>query len=102
MSRCTANTEIVIGKSNENQIKIPIKVYLASTEEDKTEFNLISPEGNRIEQKCFDSVSNKEYARADLHSGYEYEKGKFLKITSDELDSLSNGNKIELQEVGKL
>lgn len=81
-------------------VSIPVKAYITAKGEGFS-FNMIAPSGNRIKQKIVDAESGEEVSRGDCKSGFEYEKGKFVVFTDEELDSMSaeKSNTIEMLEV---
>ena len=77
---------------------IPLKLYSTSKEE-KISFKMISPDGNPVKQKLFDSVTDEEVQRDELKKGYP--DGDSLAIfTKEEIDSLDShkSNVIDVQE----
>lgn len=95
MARATATAMISFGL-----VSIPVKVYVAA-KANTVEFNMITPNGNRVCQKLFDSITNEEVGRADCNSGYEHIKGAPpIVFTKDEIKALEGKNDkiIEIKE----
>lgn len=93
-SRAVASPTISFGL-----LSIPTKAYLAAASESFS-FKMVSPDGNPIKQKTFDAVTDKEIERGDCGRGHEYEPGKILSISDDEIESLA-GDKSNLIEVAE-
>lgn len=70
-------------------VTIPVKVY-TSVESIGTSFNLISKDGNRVQQKLVDAVTGAEVNRAECLKGFEYAKDQFVTFTPEEIASLSS------------
>lgn len=69
-------------------VSIPVKLYSA-TESDKTiSFNLLAPDGSRVEQQYVSKASGVKVERADMQKGYEFEKDQFVVFSKDELKAL--------------
>lgn len=100
LMRSLQNIDLIIKTNHpEPVIKIPIKIYSAA-EEEKSEFNELTPEGNRYHQRCFDQKSEKEYDRKEMTLGFEYSLGKYASISKQELESIIGPKRIELRQVG--
>lgn len=79
-------------------MSIPTKVYLGASAENFS-FNRITPDGNRVKQKLFDAVTDKEVEVSTCSSGYEVEKDKYVIIGKDELESIvEKNNSLQIQE----
>ena len=69
-------------------VSIPVKLYSA-TESDKTvSFNMLAPDGSRVEQQYVSKSTGRKVERADMQKGYEFEKERFVVFTKDELKAL--------------
>jgi DNA end-binding protein Ku len=70
-------------------ISCPVRLYAATTSANRISFHEINRDtGHRINLRAHDSVTGDELPRDQLVKGYEFEKGKFLLVESDELDEL--------------
>lgn len=67
-------------------ITIPVGLY-AATEDRDISFHLLSgKDGSRIRYKRVSTKSGREVDWDDIVKGYEYEEGKYVTFTQDELD----------------
>ena len=69
-------------------LNVPVKMGSATQKENISFRQLHKACNTPINQKRFCSKCNKEVAYEDIVKGFEYEPGKFVLITSDELDAL--------------
>lgn len=90
--RSVANLTISFGL-----ISIPVKTYLAASSESFS-FRMITPTGNTVKQKLVDEITGKDVERGDCLKGYEYEKGKFITFSEQDIDDLA-GEKSGLIEI---
>lgn len=80
---------------------IPIKMEQTSKIE-KTKFNWISPKGNRVTIKYFDSTTNEELDFSEIRTGYETQKDNFVILSKEEISSLDEDkNKIFIKYVSR-
>lgn len=94
-SRATASLNISFALVN-----IPVKSYLAASQE-KVRFNLMNPEtGARIREVAVDSVTGQQVDKSKLVRGYEYAKNNYVTFTKDELNALESArlNTVDIQE----
>ena len=69
-------------------ITIPVGLYTAIQERD-IHFNLLdSRDGSRIRYKRVNARTGDEVDRADMVKGYEFEKGRYVTFTEEELDRI--------------
>ncbi len=69
-------------------VTIPVRMY-GATEEKGIKFNqLHAPDGGRIKYKRTCSVDGEEVTWDEIVKGYEYEKGQYVTISDEELESL--------------
>lgn len=68
-------------------VSIPVKLYVAAGAE-SAKFHLITPNGNRVEQKYFDKATGDEIKQGDCNKGYEYSKGQCVVFTKEEIKAL--------------
>lgn len=97
MSQKASSTEAITF----SLVHVPVKMYKATSDE-SAHFNMISPEGNKICQRIFDSVSDNEYTKKDCTDGYNIGKDasgneEFILFSKEELraldaDSIGKGN----------
>ena len=69
-------------------LNVPVKMGSATQKENISFRQLHKACNTPINQKRFCSKCNKEVAYEEIVKGFEYEPGKFVLITSDELDAL--------------
>jgi DNA end-binding protein Ku len=94
-ARASASGSISFG-----MVSVPVKYYTAASSE-SVKFRMITPKGNPIKQKYVDPVDGEEYSFKDCHKGFEYEKGKFVMFSPEEIKALeSEGNKgcVEIEQ----
>jgi DNA end-binding protein Ku len=64
-------------------------LYSATERSGDISFNLINPAtGSRVKQIVLDAKTGDEVERKDLVRGYEYEKGQYVLLTNEELQSV--------------
>lgn len=77
-------------------VTCPINLTPATTERDKIRFHKLNREtGNRLRMQMIDSETEDVVGRDETVMGYEFEKGKYVTVESEELDKL----KIESSDV---
>jgi DNA end-binding protein Ku len=70
-------------------VSCPIYLSPATSEQDRIRLHQINPKtGNRIQQKLVDAETGEPVERGELARGYEYERGRYVVLTKDELDEL--------------
>ena len=68
-------------------ITIPVRLYVA-TEEKSVRFNLLhAPDGGRIKYTKVCSIDGQEVPWDEIVRGHEYEKGRYVTFTDEELDA---------------
>ena len=68
-------------------ITIPVRLYVA-TQEKSVKFNMLhGPDGGRIKYLKTCSIDGVEVPWDEIVRGYEYEKGRFVTFTDEELDA---------------
>ena len=73
-------------------VSCPVALYNARHDRAGIRFNLINPEtGNRIRMITQDGETGQELERRSLVKGYEFRKGKYLLLSDDDLDSVTQG-----------
>jgi len=88
-----ADRAVASGPISFGKLSIPVKYYKAASSE-TIRFKKITPEGNALKQEAFDPISDKEVKRIECNSGFEYETGKFVVFTKEEIAALeSTGTK---------
>lgn len=71
-------------------VSCPIQLFPATTEREKISFNQINKRtGNRIRYRKVDEDSGEEVPSEDILKGYAIEKGHYVEITDDELESIA-------------
>jgi DNA end-binding protein Ku len=82
-------------------VSIPVKVYLAASDDQGISFNMLSKKtGNRLKQKYVDAATEEEVTREETLKGYEYARGQYVTFTKEELAAieLSTTKTIEIAE----
>jgi DNA end-binding protein Ku len=69
-------------------VSIPVKLYSATESESSIKFNLLAPDGSRLEQQYVSKSTGKKIERADMQKGYEFEKERFVVFSKEELKAL--------------
>ena len=84
----TSERAIWRGALNFGLITIPVGLYSA-TEDRDISFHLLSgKDGSRIRYKRVSSKSGREVDWGDIVKGYEYDKGKYVTFTQEELERI--------------
>ncbi|HLU52822.1 MAG TPA: Ku protein [Acidimicrobiia bacterium] len=84
----TSERAIWRGAINFGLITIPVGLYSA-TEDRDISFHLLSgKDGSRIRYKRVSSKSGREVDWGDIVKGYEYDKGKYVTFTQEELERI--------------
>lgn len=82
-------------------VSCPIYLSPAIAETERVRLHQINPHtGNRIVLKPVDAETGDAVERKDLVKGYEYERGRYVTLTEDELDTLQieSSKTLELTE----
>ncbi len=82
-------------------VSCPIQLFPATTEREKISFNQINKEtGNRIRYRKVDEDTGEEIEPANIIKGYQIDKGQYVEITDEELESIALDSKktIEIDE----
>ncbi|TGP40309.1 Ku protein [bacterium M00.F.Ca.ET.228.01.1.1] len=69
-------------------VSIPVRLYSATDASESISFNLLGPDGSRVQQQYVSKATGKVVQRADMQKGYEFEKDRFVVFTKDELKAL--------------
>jgi DNA end-binding protein Ku len=70
-------------------VNIPIKVFPATESSATISFNQLHNEcQTRIQQKRWCPTCNKEVANSDLVKGFEFEKGRFVVVTEEDIEKV--------------
>lgn len=69
-------------------VSIPVKLYSATESESAVKFNMLAPDGSRVEQQYVSKSTGKKVERAEMQKGYEFDAGKFVVFTKEELKAL--------------
>jgi DNA end-binding protein Ku len=70
-------------------VNIPIKVFPATESSGTISFNQLHAEcQTRIQQKRWCPNCNKEVANTELAKGYEFEKGRYVVLSEDDIDKV--------------
>jgi len=82
-------------------VSCPIQLFPATTEREKISFNQINKEtGNRIRYRKVDEDTGEEVEASNIIKGYQVDKGQYVEISDDELESITLESKktIEIDE----
>jgi DNA end-binding protein Ku len=69
-------------------VSIPVKLYSATESDTAIKFNMLAPDGSRVEQQYVSKATGKKVERADMQKGYEFDTGRYVVFTKDELKAL--------------
>ncbi len=70
-------------------VSCPVSLVPATTEAKRIRFNQLNSEtGNRVAQQLVDSKTGETVDRDQIVKGYEYDRGRYVTITDDELKDL--------------
>lgn len=70
-------------------VTCPVALYNAVSPKGDVRFNMINPDtGNRIKMLTVDSGTDEPLERKNLVKGYEIEKGHYITVTQEEIDSV--------------
>jgi DNA end-binding protein Ku len=69
-------------------VSIPVKLYSATESSTAVKFNLLAPDGSRLEQQYVSKRTGQKIERADMQKGYEFEKDQFVVFSKEELAAL--------------
>ena len=72
-------------------VSIPVKLYSATESTSDVRFNLLAPDGSRVKQQYVSDLTGEVVERSSMKKGYEFEKGRFVVFTGDELKALEEG-----------
>lgn len=82
-------------------VSCPIQLFPATSEREKVSFNQINKDtGNRIRYRKVDDETGDEVASESIIKGYQVDKGQYIEISEDELESiaLESRKTIEIDE----
>jgi len=84
-------------------VTVPVKLYTAASSE-QIRFNMIAPSGQKCKMPLLDPETDEEVSRSEAARGYEYEKGKFVFFTAEEIKALEaeKTGAIEIEEFVEL
>ncbi len=70
-------------------VSCPVSLVPATTEAKRVRFNQLNAEtGNRVAQQLVDSKTGETVDRDQIVKGYEFDRGRYVTITDDELKAL--------------
>jgi DNA end-binding protein Ku len=70
-------------------VNIPVSLFSGVKRDEDIHFHLLrKSDQSRVRNRRFAEADNKEVEWADIVKGYEYEKGKYVVMTEDELDAV--------------
>ncbi len=69
-------------------VQIPVKLYSATETSSDVKFNLLAPDGSRLEQQYVSKSTGQKVERADMVKGYEFSQGQFVTFDRDELKAI--------------
>jgi DNA end-binding protein Ku len=81
-------------------VNVPVKLYSATEDKDISFHQLAADTGERIRYRRVGEESGKEVAYEDIVKGYEVEKGRYVLVTSEELEAVEpgRGRTIEIED----
>lgn len=82
-------------------VSIPIKIYTTNKSGSGVRFNMLHAEcGTKLKQQYICPKDNQVVPRDQMAKGYEYEKGKYVKLSADEIKALEavSDNTVALNE----
>lgn len=82
-------------------VSCPIQLFPATTEREKINFNQINKDtGSRIRYRKVDEDTGEEVKSSNIIKGYQIDKGQYVEITDEELESIALESKktIEIDE----
>ena len=97
MARSLADAQISFGLVN-----IPVKLYAASEAHAAISFNMLHTAcGTRVEQQLWCPTCAMKLERTDTVKGYEFERGKYVRFTAEELESIEeeSSKQIEIDQL---
>ena len=86
-------------------VNIPIKVFPATESSGTISFNQLHAEcQTRIQQKRWCPTCNKEVANTELAKGYEFEKGRYVVVSKEDIEKVrpASTRVIDLQQFAEL
>jgi DNA end-binding protein Ku len=72
-------------------VSIPVKLYSATESASDVRFNLLAPDGSRVKQQYVSDSTGELVERSSMKKGYEFEKGRYVVFSGDELKALEEG-----------
>jgi DNA end-binding protein Ku len=70
-------------------VSCPVSLVPATTEAKRVRFNQLNGQtGNRVQQQLIDSKTGEVVDRDDIVKGYEYDRGRYVTVSDDELKAL--------------
>src|SRR5499427_6774388 len=70
-------------------VSCPVSLVPATTEAKRIRFNQLNAKtGNRVQQQLIDSKTGEVVDRDQIAKGYEYDRGRYVTVTDDELKAL--------------
>ena len=70
-------------------VSCPVSLVPATTEAKRVRFNQLNGEtGNRVQQQLIDSKTGEVVDRDQIVKGYEYDRGRYVTVSDDELKAL--------------
>jgi DNA end-binding protein Ku len=69
-------------------VSIPVSLYPANRTS-RVSLHMLSPEGHRLKRRFYSENSGKDLQDDELVRGYEWEDGKYIEITDEELERLA-------------
>ena len=93
MARSLADAQISFGLVN-----IPVKLYAASEAHSTISFNMLHAAcGTRVKQQLWCPTCEVQVERADTVKGYEFERGKYVRFTADELKAIEEDSSKQIE-----
>ena len=93
MARSLADAQISFGLVN-----IPVKLYAASEAHAAISFNMLHTAcGTRVKQQLWCPTCAIKLERTDTVKGYEFERGKYVRFTAEELESIEEESSKQIE-----
>jgi DNA end-binding protein Ku len=88
-ARAMWKARLVLGSADGDGDEVPVKLY-AGVEDRQVHFNLLAPDDHvRVEQRMVHPDTGEEVPREERQKGLEVERGVYVVLDADELDSLT-------------
>lgn len=69
-------------------VNIPVRLFSATESSESVKFNMLSPQGHRVQQQYVSATTKQVVERGDMVKGYEVDEGQFVIFSKEELAAL--------------